>query len=398
MKTERWVGSWSTSPIHAGINFHGLKLNNFLFFTTARTIIRPTLDGDRVRILLSNRYGSRALKISAASIASLRDGALMSAEKQSITPLTFGGKPEVVIPAGGEVLSDTADFHVEALKKVAVSLYVRAAVMSTKGLYGSQTWLSPGNRTSNAAFVPLWHLILHSRTTTFYTNPFLARLDVLRDDDAHAIVIAGDSSLVNEIPYKIKERLMKAGKNNIAVLQQALQGNRVLSDGMGTVGNLFGESLLKRFEKDVLSCPGVSAILVKCGFNDIAHPRTKSLRGKIPVVSVQQIADGYREIIRRAHEKGAKVFLVDKSPSKGFERKLFFSSDLQWSEELQQQLDLLNEWIENNDEADGFFNVDFLRDGTDPFALNPAYTPDYVHLNSAGQQAFVDKLSEDMLN
>ena len=53
----------------------------------------------------------------------------------------------------------------------------------------------------------------------------------------------------------------------MAIVNQGIGGNRVLSDGAG----LAGVSALARFDRDVLSQPGVKWLMVLEGINDIGN-------------------------------------------------------------------------------------------------------------------------------
>ena len=58
----KWVGTWSSSAAAAGIHIPPLiHLNNGLLYSTARSVIRPTLDGDSIRLKISNRYNKISL-------------------------------------------------------------------------------------------------------------------------------------------------------------------------------------------------------------------------------------------------------------------------------------------------------------------------------------------------
>src|SRR5438128_246192 len=53
--------------------------------------------------------------------------------------LTFGGRPEVVIPAGADYLSDPVDLAAPALSPLAVSLYLPSAPAQQTGHPGSRS-------------------------------------------------------------------------------------------------------------------------------------------------------------------------------------------------------------------------------------------------------------------
>lgn len=391
---KKWVGSWSTSAAKAGIHIPPfIHLNNGLLYSTARSVIRPTLGGDSIRLNISNRHNHKPLCISETTVANYVSGKADTDEPVSVT---FGGKKEVTLAPGEEILSDTINFKVEALKKIAVSFYVKHAVMRTKGLYGSDTYLSPGNRTHKKNFKPWFHLILKTDIAIFQTIPFLTRVDVLADEDCYAIVIAGDSTVTNEKPYYLAERLQKMGIKNVAVLQQALNGNRVFDDGKGVIGNLYGESLLNRFDKDILSCPGVKKIILKEGINDLLHPRALTTKAYTNMTTAKDIICGLQTVIDKAHENGLKLYMSKLTPFKGFGKLAFGIREFDWSMESQEVFDEVNLWM-NSCNADGLIEVDYLYDETEPYTLKKDYTKDFIHYNHQAQKVFVENIDEDIL-
>src|SRR6185436_13635525 len=99
----------------AGFNNHTLRLNP-----------RISLGGERLRVRISNAYGTRPLTIGAAHIA-LRD------KGPAIVPgsdhkLTFGGEDGTVIAAGAVLFSDPVALNAPALADLAVSIHLPGGV------------------------------------------------------------------------------------------------------------------------------------------------------------------------------------------------------------------------------------------------------------------------------
>src|SRR5437660_7529842 len=82
-----WVSAWSTA-VHAPLQFPGVPPSPEFENQTIRMIVRPTIGGERVRIRLSNAFGSGALAIGAAHIALVSQGAKIVPESDHT--LTFG--------------------------------------------------------------------------------------------------------------------------------------------------------------------------------------------------------------------------------------------------------------------------------------------------------------------
>ena len=123
--------------------------------------------------------------------------------------------------------------------------------------------------------------------------------------EASSAVIIGDSTLANDIPILLAEKLRNAGITNVGVLQQAIKGNRLLDDGAGFLGMAYGEAMVDRFARDALDQPGVEKIFLKVGVNDVVHPNCESLKGEARPVTAQEMIDGYKQLIQEAHGQEA---------------------------------------------------------------------------------------------
>lgn len=62
----------------------------------------------------------------------------------------------------------------------------------------------------------------------------------------------------------------------------------------------YGQSALKRFDRDVLAVPGVTHVIVLLGTNDIVT----LFGGEPPFPTVDAIVAGLTALTRRAHAKG----------------------------------------------------------------------------------------------
>ncbi len=388
----KWVGTWSSSAASAGIHIPPLiHLNNGLFYSTARSVICPTLSGDKIRINISNRYNKKSLHITETTVANFVGG---KADTDKPVNVTFKGKKELTLAPGEEILSDVLDFKVEALKKIAVSFYVKRAVMRTKSLYGGDTYLSPGNCTHKEKYTSWWHLFFKTDFATLQTAPFITRVDVLADEDCYAIVVAGDSTMTNEKPYYLAERLQKMGITNVAVLQQALNGNRILEDGHGLLANIYGESMLNRFGKDILACPGVKKIIFKEGINDMLHPRSLTVGGEM--TTANDIINGLQKVIDMAHANDIKIYVSTLTPFKGFGKLLPGIRDFTWTQEAQDIVDEVNDWIKSCN-ADAIINTDFMLDENNPDTMKEEYAIDFLHYKPIAQKLFIENIDENIL-
>jgi lysophospholipase L1-like esterase len=212
---------------------------------------------------------------------------------------------------------------------------------------------------------------------------------------ASTIVALGDSitngantqaNLDHRWPDLLATRLRQGGFDR-AVVNVGISGNRLLHDPNPPAGNpaeayaaYFGQSALRRYDRDVLTQPNASDVIVLLGINDLGHPGTSAPAGE--VVSADDLIAGHRQLIARSHQAGLRAFGGTLLPFK--DDTLDF-----WSPENEQKRQILNRWIRTGREYDGVIDFDrAMLDPADPLHINPAYdSGDHLHPNDAGMVA-----------
>ena len=343
---------------------------------TVRMIARTSIGGRRVRVKLANAFNGPRVEIGAAHIALReKDSAIVTTSDRT---LTFGGASAVKIAPGAVVVSDPVDLVIPPLADVAVSLYFPGETgpptTHARGL--KTTYISTdGNHVATPA-IPV-----ASTQLSYY---FLAAIEVDAPSDARVIVAFGDSitdgsqstpDTNNAWPAILATRLAAARATaNIAVANQGIGGNRVLSDGA-----LFqGVSALARLDRDVLSQPGVAWLIVLEGINDIGNA-TAGL-GNAPPLTLNDLIQAHGQIVERARAHGIKVFGATLTP---FEGANYFREE---GETIRQGL---NHWIRTSGTYDAVIDFDaVVRDPANPRRIKPEFDPgDHLHPNDAGYQA-----------
>src|SRR5438874_12143830 len=101
MTTEstHWVGTWTAAPAPA----EGVAFSNH----TLRMIPRVSIGGSRLRVRISNAYGSRPLAIGAARVGLRSTGP--ATVPGSNRRLTFGGETSATIAVGAHVVTDPVE-------------------------------------------------------------------------------------------------------------------------------------------------------------------------------------------------------------------------------------------------------------------------------------------------
>ena len=377
---DPWVGTWAASP--------ELATSPFAFNgQTIREIVHTSIGGDRVRVRLSNAYGTTSLVVGAAHVALRSSGAGIA--NGSDRALTFAGSPTVTIPPGALVVSDPVALRVPALGDLSVSLYLPGAVQGlTEHSLGVQdTYISaPGDFSSAGALVPA------TTTQSFY---FLSGVEVRASERSAAIVTLGDSitdgyastpGANRRWPNRLAERLeSKRGKYRLAVLDAGISGNRILHDSIGT-------NALARLDRDVLVQSGVKFVTVLEGINDIGF--SGAFNTPAEEVTADQIIAGHRQIIDRAHALGLKVIGGTLTPFEGTIFPGYYST----AGEAKRQA--VNRWIRTSGTYDAVIDFDAAtRDPSHPTRLRPAYdSGDHLHPNDAGYRAMAESIDLSVFN
>lgn len=155
-------------------------------------------------------------------------------------PLT--GNTTVTIPAGETVTSDPVGMSVDALEYLTVSLFLKKTdTMKTYGLIGGDTYIMSGNFAKAATTLGI-PMRMEADFGEYSVIPALTGIEVYAPGASSAVVI-GDSTLANDIPILLAQRLRENGITNVGILQQAIKGNRLLDDGAGFLGMAYGEAM-----------------------------------------------------------------------------------------------------------------------------------------------------------
>jgi lysophospholipase L1-like esterase len=366
------VASWSTghmTPLPADVVHYSNQ--------TLREVVRTSIGGDRVRVRIANTFGSATLHVGAVHIA--RAGSGSSIVPGTDKPLTFSGSESIDIPAGAVALSDVVDFRQPGLTDVAVSIYLPDTVAgeTTTFFQGSTFVAATSGNQVTAINLP--------SATALGEWPFLFGVDVAAPNNGATIVAFADSAtLVSQWPNALADRLAAKHNRNLGVVSVALAGNRLLHNSAGPSGPdpRWGESLLTRFERDVLGQPGVKHVIVWIGLNDIAGPG--AFYPASEVVSQADLIAGLRQLIARAHEYGLTIQACTISPMGGNTSLPGFDTP-----EHEAARVALNEWIRKSGEFDGVVDADLaLRDPAAPTRLLAIYdSGDHLHPNLAGGRA-----------
>ena len=373
----KWVASWGSSPLEGKIVIPGIPPDKIppspILNGTVRYRLPLTLGGTRLVLRITNEANKEPLTVGAITVGMADAG--VTARSGTIRKVTFGGRSSVTLPGGTPVLSDPVDLSTKSAEAVIVSIFLPNATECPLGQRGIQEVTLDGR---DATQVP----ILEGAAPT-NARTLVSAILVAGGPDAKTIVALGDSITDGAVtdtqdvrgwPGHLALRLMQSGGQvHFAVANEGIGGNRVLSD-------IIGLSALARFDRDVLSLPNVTHLIVLEGINDIGFSRLPDNANPAPPIEANALIGAYRQIIGRAHLRGIKVIGGTLAP---------FQGAMYYSEAGDQIRQSVNEWIRSSGEFDGVVDFDgALRDPNEPHKLAAAYdSGDHLHPSDAGYVA-----------
>lgn len=396
---EHWVGTWATAevgrpqtppaPVPGPPPFMASQCPPgsppaaaVLHFSnqTLRQIVHTSIGGSKVRVVLSNAYGTAPLTIGAAHIALREKGSAIL--QASGRPLTFSGKPTFTIPPGALAFSDPVDLTVPQMSDLAIDFYLPgstdtpAPITMHTGAFQTSYVSETGNHVGTTS--------LPAATTT--QNWFVVyRVEVATPASVGGLVVYGDSitdgtrstpDTNNRWPdHLVRRMLSQANAQRFGVMNAGIAGNRVLSDGAFQIGI----NALARFEHHVLTQPGVTHVVFMEGINDIGNAREN------PTPTADDIVGGHKQLIDRAHSRRLKIYGATLTP---------FYGAAYYSEVGERKRRAVNEWIRTSRAYDAVIDFDeVLRDPSDSKKLIAAYDScDHLHPSDAGYKAMAEAI------
>ncbi|MER6030407.1 SGNH/GDSL hydrolase family protein [Streptomyces sp. NPDC001851] len=383
--TGTWVGAWSAAPVGgeprtetAGLAGHSV-----------RNVVHAGTGGTSARITLSNLYGHDPLTLTHASIALSSGDGTAAADPDSMRRLTFDGATGVVIPAGGQITSDAVRLTVPHDSDVLVTTYSPTpSGPVTYHPHAQQiSYVADGDRTEDATGTP------YTEETPYWR--YVTGLDVLSNEADGTVVVFGDSitdGITSTVdanhrwPDLLADRLRTALQGGrplprYSVVNEGISGNQVLADGLGRPAE--NQAGLDRFDRDALSHPGVKAVVIELGINDI-------LRNP-ELADPHRILAGLRTLVRQAHTRGLKVVGATLMPFEGHRG-------------YTPAREAVRRRINAEIRAGGVYDavVDFdqaLRDPYDPRRLRPEYdSGDHLHPSDLGFSRMAEVFDLSTLN
>jgi lysophospholipase L1-like esterase len=347
---------------------------------TVRQLVRVSVAGNRLRLRLTNESGTEVMVLGAVHVGVAGpDGSVVAGSDHVVT---FDGRGAVSVPAGAPLVSDPVAMKTEALQKLVISLYVPGPMV--RGGHSLYQYVAgtPGDQTAQPTLPGASIMRITSMVSEVEVDPVSA---------ANVVVTLGDSITEGALstnnafrgwPDRLAERLnANSAGRKWAVVNAGIGGNRLLRHGSGP-------SALARLDRDVLAVPGVKAVILLEGINDIGRGFTTV--GPQDPVTAEALIAADKQIIERCHAHGIKVIGATLTPYGGA------GYSAPGGEQVRQAL---NNWIKTSGAFDGV--VDFsaaTADPANPLTFRADYNDyDHLHPNDTGYKAMADAIDLSLI-
>ncbi len=386
--TGQWVATWTAAQQFAGENPSAPRAG--FENQTVRMVVHTSIGGHTVRVHLSNTFGVAPLVVGGVHLA--MHGADSSIVQGSDHAVTFNGKLLVVVPAGAPMISDPVAMEVPVTGDLVVSVYLpKKTGVPTWHALGLQTTYISGAAAAGSG--DLTGAITMPGATTASSWFFLSEVDVQAAPAAYAIVATGDSitdgaqstpNTNQRWPNLLAARLL-AGKNAnpVAVVDEAISGNRILHD-------IAGPNALARLDREAWTVAGARTLIVLEGINDLGYPNIANAPYGDQVVTADDVIGAMRQIIERAHAQGVRVIGGTLTPYVGATYA---------TPEGEAKREAINQWIRTSNAFDGVIDFEAaVRDPQNPARFAPAYdSGDHLHPSDAGYKRMAESVDIQML-
>ena len=410
---QKWVTTWAASvqgPYPVGnpsaqpdLKFAFPSAETGAVDQTFRLIVKPDLWGSRIRLRFANTYGTRPIHLDDFHVGLQASGGnLVRGSNQAVT---FGGKRELTLAPAQSTLSDPIDFKFATNaanpmlvgRKLAVSFHII-------GESGPMTWHAKALTTS---YVTAQKAGAHGKDENDAAFPFttaswyfLDAIEVMAPTDTMVVAAFGDSitdgtaSTLNgddRWPDVLSRRLHAAYGNRVVVVNEGIGGNQVLGPTDYSASKPFagGPPALQRMERDVFGIAGLSAVIWLEGINDFGAADA----------SADAVIAGYREGVKRLHDRGIKVVMATLTSS------LKSTNGNYGADSVNDRREAANKFIRTAGIFDGVVDFDAVTLDKSTGTLLPEFQPpstaggpgDLLHPNRAGYQAMGNAIDIKLL-
>ena len=372
-----WVEAWYSPPFPTTAVW-GCNQKRTFSHQSVRQVVRLEAGGDHLRVRLTNELGLSPVRFGEVTIAASSPNGVL--RPGTVHVLTFGGKRGGVIPIGKAWLSDPIDMKVNRFENVAISVYYPSGAAPAGHL--QHLWVSPpGNHVTEAVWPQGGRPQAPELASGVEVSTAAPRPVLVAFGDSITEGFCSTAGTHRDYPAQLARLLAAhAADRRWVVINSGISGNRLLHDGAGP-------KALARFKRDVLDIPGVRAIVLLEGINDIGWAYDP--RGDTGPLPASAIIGAYRDLIRRAHAHGIEIYLGTLTPYLGATYE---------HPEGEKVRERVNAWIRRGRGFDGVIHFDgALRDPRHPrHYIGADQCGDDLHPDDAGYHVMAETVYREL--
>lgn len=365
-----WMDAWHSPPVAPMSSWCCNEVRVFKD-QTVRQVVRLEAGGSLLRVQLTNDLGLATLEVSGVHLA-------LSSPKGVTEPatdhvVTFNRRHGATLLRGQALVSDPIELPVRRFQDLAISIYFSGQVAPSG--HRHQLLVSPTGDHAAQSHWPRAHL---------EQGPAIVSGIEVETAAARPVLVAFGDSITEgygstpgahrDYPEQLARLLARTSADRRwVVINSGIGGNQVLLDGAGP-------SALSRFDRDALDIPDVSAIVLLEGINDIGNQDGPRGHGTL---SAGALIAAYRDLIRRAHTRGVKIYLGTLAP---------YAGAAYYGPAGEKVRERVNAWIRRSSGFDGVIDFDAaLRDPVHPTRyIGAVDSGDHLHPNDAGYQLMAE--------
>lgn len=378
----KWVATWGNAT-----SIYEQKECRYAKDVSFRYPIPVVFDGSHIRIHFSNITGTEPVTLQATVANSISEREIDTTTLQDIS---INNEKKFTIKPGEEVVSDEIAMSVKRGDIIHVTIYVEEATQMNSGVLitgslsrGSYTY---GNtlRSENLPADDTRH------TSWVY---FLNTIDVLTEEDNHALICYGDSLTAQDWPDYLTLRAMNLDYSHVSIIRRAISGTRILREYDCITYAAYGAKGEKRFKRE-MNVAGADTVIIQHGINDIIHPvgvEENPWRPWEDMPTLEDLKEGYTELyVKPAREMGYKVYAGTLLPIYGWRTYADFREEIKEG---------FNTWLKESDLFDGCIDFAKAIEDEDPRKMKPEFdSGDHLHPSKKGYEAMANAVPEELIN
>lgn len=310
---KKWVQIWGQAHSHLSHFYYPEEEKTFRF------ILNSALNGDMLRLTLSNEFGEEDIHIDAITVAKSDENGTVSGD---FSDVTFGGLKKIVLKKGEMLTSDAILTNISIGEYISVSIFVKKGALKSGNLLNNIKLLTVKGDVTRERVIEnqkrkrdtvikvagkILNLFLHKPL------PLIESVEVLNSSGASSITVFGDSLCQQGFwTNRFEKRIREAFPGKYSVINRSVMGNRVLHDFSPRFPcrGLFGPSGMKRLERDVLSHPDTQYVIFTLGTNDFLQPGTIAA-GKEDTVKAEDVFDAVSAVSQKLDNVGKKLIVFN---------------------------------------------------------------------------------------